>query len=167
MNEYYTNYWSTIGYGINTYSIDEKHIDLTKLKELFQANKYYVNDIFGLTQNNIEEILKAQSVQELLNINPLRDYWEPELGWYNEQPLMQIVDLVLNQKDYGFMPGVCAESLAYIYLPVEMPWNIKKTKDLTLEKLKAFINESLKELYSEKYYDKIPELQYINCSSKE
>ena len=80
MNEYYTNYWSTIGYGINTYSIDEKHIDLTKLKELFQANKYYVNDIFGLTQNNIEEVLKAKSVQELLNINPLKEYWEPELG---------------------------------------------------------------------------------------
>lgn len=157
--------WASQGYGIYTWDINEKDIDLEKLKKLFKKNKYDVNNLFELKEEDIKAIQNAGSVEEILKLKPLENYWNEMDHWYIERPLEQIVALILNQKGYGFEAGVEDHSLTYIYLPARMPWEMQQTKDLTLKTLESFINEALKEIYKESNYKNIPKLNKVNCLS--
>ena len=157
--------WASIGYGINTWDIHQEDIDLEKLKKLFSENKYDINDIFELKEEHKKAIQKANSVEEILELKPLKEYWIAIDHWYFEHPLEQIVGLILEQKEYGFETAIEDHNLAYIYLPARMPWQMKETKNLTKENLESFIHESLKEIYKESNYKNIPKLKKVHCLS--
>ena len=155
--------WGYTGYGIDTYKLDEKHIDERKLKKLFLENKYNINEVFKLKENDIQNIQKAKTTNEILELEPLREYEDDDMGYYSNRPLEQITELILNKKDYGFEIAEENQDPRYIYLPNCMPWQMGNIKDLTKEELDNFVNEALKEIYKEEYYDKIPRMDYINC----
>ena len=51
--------WGYIGYGIDIYELNEKYIDERKLKKLFLENKYSINEVFQLEENDIQNIQKV------------------------------------------------------------------------------------------------------------
>lgn len=155
--------WGYIGYGIDLDDLSEEYIDLGKLQDIFKNNKYKVNDIFKLKSEDIDQILKTKSVQELLNLKPLKEYEDNETGYYSYNPLVQIVALILNQDNYGFEAALEDEYLKYVYLPACMPWEMGNNKNLTSKKFESFVRMALEEIYQEEYYSKIPEVEYVNC----
>ena len=154
-----------IGYGIDIDELKEKHIDCKKIKNLFLNNKYDINKVFGLNDEDIQNICKAKSTKEILELEVLSEYESDDYWWYNYNPLAQIVALVLNQKNYGFEAAYKDQSLQYIYLPACMPWEMCSLSNLTKKEVDTFVNEALKEIYKEKYCDKIPQMDYVNCVS--
>lgn len=155
--------WGYIGYGIDLYEIKEDFIDLDKIKSLFKENRYNVNSIFMLDSKDLQYIQEAQNLEDILSLKRL-EYYESRDN-YNYDALTQIIVLILNKLNYGFEGAEKDQQLTYIYLPACMPWEISNIKDLTKDKLKEFVNEALKEIYKEEYYDKIPQVCYINCVS--
>lgn len=156
--------WGYIGYGIDVYELNEEHIDEKKLKKLFLENKYNINEVFELKESDIQNIQKAETTNEILELEPLREYEDHDC-YYSYNPLSQIVALILNKKDYGFEGAEKDQEQRYIYLPSCMPWEMGNIKDLTKEELDSFVNKALKEIYKEKYYNKIPRMYCINCVS--
>ena len=154
--------WGYIGYGIDIYELDAEHIDERKLKKLFLENTYNINEVFQLETSDIQNIQKAETTNEILELEPLRGY-EDDDYYYSYNPLAQIIALILNKKDYGFEGAEENQRPRYIYLPSCMPWQMGNIKDLTKKELDNFVNEALKEVYKEEYYDKIPQIDYINC----
>lgn len=154
--------WGYIGYGIDIYELNEEYIDERKLKELFLENKYNINEVFELEESDIQNIQKAETTNEILELEPLREY-EDDDCYYSCNPLAQIVALILNKKEYRFEGAEENQEPRYIYLPSNMPWQMGNIKDLTKEELDSFVNEALKEIYKEESYDKIPQMDYINC----
>lgn len=157
--------WGYIGYGIDVYELNEEHIDHKKLKNLFLENKYNINKIFDLNNEDIQKIKKAQSTKEILELKALEEYEGDEYGWYNYNPLEQIVALILNQKNYDFEAADENQALRYIYIPACMPWQMGNLSNLTEKEVDDFVNEALKEIYKEEYYNKIPQMDDINCVS--
>ena len=157
------NKWGYIGYGIAIYDLSEGDIDHQKLKNLFLANKYNINEEFGLDNDDIQKIRQAQSTDEILELKPLANYQGNKTGYNYYKPLIQIVQMLLNQKDYGFEIAEENNEDMFIYIPACMPWEMGNLKDLTKEKLDSFVNEALKEIYKEECYNIIPKMDYINC----
>lgn len=157
--------WGYIGYGIDVYDLDKEYIDHQKLKELFLTNKYDINEIFRLDDNDIKDIQKTKTTEEILELKPFSEYEDDYDSSFDYHPLEAIIKNVLEQKNYGFQGAEEYDKLGYIYLPACMPWEMGNIKNLTREELDNFVNEALKEIYKEEYYDKIPKMDYVNCVS--